>query len=106
MGLGRGRLLALAAHKSTSVRLAGIVDPNQQRLQSVGAECDLSTAQMFGSLGDALSRAKADILVVATPTPLHTQHVIAGLSAGLHVLCEKPLAVSRQDAQQMRDAAH
>jgi predicted dehydrogenase len=39
------------------------------------------------------------------PDPVHVEPTIAALSAGKHVICEKPLAVSLTDARRMRDAA-
>ncbi len=42
---------------------------------------------------------------VASPTFLHTQHTIAALEHGKHVLCEKPMAVHAADAQSMLAAA-
>ena len=39
------------------------------------------------------------------PDPVHVEPTIAALQAGKHVICEKPLAVSLNDARRMRDAA-
>jgi predicted dehydrogenase len=40
-------------------------------------------------------------LLVCTPNHLHEPHILAGLSAGLHVLCEKPLALSASSGQRL-----
>ncbi len=40
------------------------------------------------------------------PDPLHAEPCVAALESGKHVICEKPLAVSVDDARKMRDAAH
>ncbi len=42
-----------------------------------------------------------DAVYIATPNYLHKQHTIACKKTGIHVLCEKPLATSAQDAQEM-----
>ena len=39
-----------------------------------------------------------DALVVAVPDPLHADTVLAGLDAGLHVFCEKPLCFTEREA--------
>lgn len=46
-----------------------------------------------------------DIVVVASPSSLHHEHVIAALAAGAHVLCEKPMTLTAVDAWSLVDAA-
>lgn len=105
LGLRRGATIARALAQSERVSIAGLIDTDPERLAACGRECRVPAAQQFSSLEAALAAARAHVLVVATPTPLHVPHVLAGLAAGLHVLCEKPLAVQRDDALRMRDAA-
>lgn len=105
LGLRRGALIARALAGSESVRIAGLIERDPQTLAACGRDCGVAPDLQFSSLEAALSRAQADVLVVATPTPWHVTHVLAGLSAGLNVLCEKPLAIHREEALQMRDAA-
>ncbi len=47
-----------------------------------------------------------DALSVAVPTFLHAPIAIAALERGLHVLCEKPIARSPEEADAMLAAAH
>ncbi len=46
-----------------------------------------------------------DAVALATPHSLHAQQTIAAASAGKHVFCEKPFALTREDAEAMVDAA-
>jgi 1,5-anhydro-D-fructose reductase (1,5-anhydro-D-mannitol-forming) len=46
-----------------------------------------------------------DAVYISTTNELHAQQALAALAAGKHVLCEKPLATSMQDAAAMLDAA-
>jgi predicted dehydrogenase len=46
-----------------------------------------------------------DAVVVATANSLHASYTIKALEAGKHVLCEKPMAVTVQECQNMIDAA-
>ena len=48
---------------------------------------------------------RVDIFDNCGPDPLHAEPCIAALENGKHVICEKPLAVSPDDARKMRDAA-
>jgi UDP-N-acetyl-2-amino-2-deoxyglucuronate dehydrogenase len=47
----------------------------------------------------------ADALIVCTPNGLHAVHSIAALKKGLHVLCEKPMALTEADGNKMIAAA-
>ena len=49
--------------------------------------------------------AGVDIVLVASPTASHTEHAIAALEAGAHVLCEKPFALSGADAWRIVEKA-
>jgi predicted dehydrogenase len=57
------------------------------------------------SLDDALGRPSADAVVVATPPHAHAEIVLAAVAAGRHVVCEKPFARDKRDAQRMLGAA-
>src|SRR5713226_7237674 len=54
---------------------------------------------------ELLARQDIDAVVVATPNFLHREIVLAALAAGKHVLCEKPLALIRDEAEEMLRAA-
>ena len=59
----------------------------------------------YTSLKEMLYAEQADALVVCTPNGLHAAHSIAGLKGGLHVLCEKPMALTSADAKKMISTA-
>ena len=45
-----------------------------------------------------------DIVTIATPPFVHADLTVSALEAGTHVLCEKPMAVEKEDAQRMLEA--
>ena len=71
----------------------------------------LASAAAFGvgnayeSLDRLLAEQKPDVAHICTPNNLHAQQAIAAFAAGAHVLCEKPLATSSEDALRMIEAA-
>jgi Predicted dehydrogenases and related proteins len=81
------------------------------------AVCDsrLSQAQAFAQKNDIessyddlrlmLDQQKPDVVSVCSPNRFHFEHVMAALQAGCHVMCEKPPAMTPQQAGQMRDLA-
>jgi 1,5-anhydro-D-fructose reductase (1,5-anhydro-D-mannitol-forming) len=78
-------------------RLAGIVtrDPAKAVPYAVPAWSDLDRA---------IVESQADAVYVATPVFLHARQTIAALRAGLHVLCEKPMALNYAEASSMQQA--
>jgi UDP-N-acetyl-2-amino-2-deoxyglucuronate dehydrogenase len=56
------------------------------------------------TLEEFLSRS-LDVVAVCSPNGLHAEHTIAALEAGFHVICEKPMALTSGDCQQMIDTA-
>lgn len=61
------------------------------------------SARVYASHGELLSAEKGlDALIVATPPLYHAEAVLAGLRAGLHVLCEKPLTLDPEALAVMR----
>lgn len=58
-----------------------------------------------GALAESLARDDVDAVILATPTGLHADQIIATLEAGKHVLCEIPMADNLADAKRVVGAA-
>lgn len=87
-------------------RLAGLVAADPESLQGALAEhVGSSRVVGYGDLDEALARERPDFAVVAVPESAHRVVVCRLLAAGVHTLCEKPLAMTREDAQAI-GAAH
>ena len=61
----------------------------------------LGVPNSYGSVAAMLAGEQLDVLSIATPTDTHEAAAAAGIAAGLHVLCEKPLAYSVAQARGM-----
>ncbi len=59
----------------------------------------------YGDLGRMLREQGPEVVHVCTPNHLHAEQAVAAFRAGAHVLCEKPLATSVEDALGMIEAA-
>lgn len=83
--------------------LVAVCDLDAERAQRViGAR---STIDVETSVERLLQRDDLDAVAIATPARTHAPLTIAALEAGKHVLVEKPLADTVEDAQRMIDAA-
>ncbi|MEO6012789.1 MAG: Gfo/Idh/MocA family oxidoreductase [Devosia sp.] len=63
-------------------------------------------AHAYTSVEAMLAAGGLDALIVATPDDTHKAITLAALQHGLHVLCEKPLALNAADAEDMLRAAN
>ncbi|HEX7975744.1 MAG TPA: Gfo/Idh/MocA family oxidoreductase [Anaerolineales bacterium] len=77
-----------------NVDFVGIYDPNSEATDSFSKNYDVTA---FGQLDDLLSRVEA--VTVATPTPNHYDTVMQCLQHGVHVLIEKPIAETLEQAE-------
>ena len=91
-----GRFHALKVVAASRAVLAGIHDPDRGRALQVAAEAGGAPVLAFADLLDA-----CDALIVAAPAEAHFQLAEAALQAGRHVLIEKPIASSLEQAQRL-----
>ena len=98
---GQGAWHAVWAEKSDVVELAGIYDISEKRVK---AAID-NGIRVYSSLSEMLSDGSVDIVLCATPNDVHKEIVIAALNAKKHVICEKPVALSVSDFDDMVNAA-
>lgn len=64
-----------------------------------------SVPRVADSLDELLAGGDVDVLHVCTPPGVHAEQAIAALDAGVHVVCEKPAALSLDELDAMTDAA-
>lgn len=83
--------------------IAAICGRNQARGQELAAKYGIS--QYFPDYRDMIEKGGLDAVIVYTPEDLHYPMAMAALDAGLHVICEKPLALSAVQAREMFEKA-
>ncbi len=96
MGAAHARTLATSVPGAEVVRVFDMdTERAKQVAHGVGAEAADSAEALV---------ADVDAFVVASPDFTHADLAVAGIEAGKHVLCEKPLAVTADDARRVVDA--
>lgn len=83
--------------------IAAIADPNQKNIKSAMKSFDIARA--YSSADDMLKNEDADCISVTSPNAFHADHAVAALKRGLHVLCEKPLCISKAEGARILRAA-
>src|SRR5216683_2218634 len=73
--------------------------------RAANAANDLGIPKHYGSYEDLLADPDIDAIYNPLPNHLHVPWSIKALEAGKHVLCEKPIALTSAEAQNLADAA-
>ncbi|MFN8490779.1 MAG: Gfo/Idh/MocA family oxidoreductase [Caldilineaceae bacterium] len=94
-------LPALKSHPQAN--LTAICGRNRELAEEMAKKYEIS--QVFSDYQAMIEQAGIEALIVAIPDDLHYPVTMAALDAGLHVLCEKPLAFTLGQACQMYERA-
>ena len=96
IGLGWwGKHMIRRMQGSSALVIAVAVDSNPA-LEAFASEHGVAFSTDFAA---TIARADIDAVILCTPHSKHTEQVIAVAAAGKHVFCEKPLALTRADAE-------
>jgi len=98
--IGRNAVIP-ATQASTRGEVVAIASRDGTRARAVAGELNIASA--YGSYEELLADPEVDAIYNPLPNHLHAPMSIAAARAGKHVLCEKPLAMSAQEARQMVD---
>ncbi len=103
IGLGMGRGHARGYHSHPQADLVAICDMDVGRLQEVQSELDVP--RTYTDAEKMFCAEELDGVSIAVPNKYHAPLTIAALKHGLHVLCEKPMAMTVKEAERMNAAA-
>jgi predicted dehydrogenase len=102
IGLGFGRH-HIEPFRANGCRVVAVCQRDAAAAHAVAQRYQVP--QVFDRWQDLIDQAKPDIVSIATPPVSHLSIALHALSAGCHVLCEKPLAMSVEEARSMAAAA-
>ena len=101
IGLGMGRWHIEQYLKHPAAKIQAVCDRDEALARALGAE--FGVPQVFTDFEDFVARAEIDAVSLAVPNFLHKPMTLACLDRGLHVLCEKPMAMDTAQALEMRE---
>ncbi len=91
--MAQSHMLAVKNHEQAC--LAAICDVDEEKLREAGDK--MGVEARYTDYRELLRHPGLDAVIIVTPDQLHREMVEESLKVGLHVLCEKPLALLRED---------
>jgi glucose-fructose oxidoreductase len=103
VGLGHFAQVAIlpAFASARHSRLVALVSDDPQKRRALKRRYDVEVAVDHDQYEDLLRSGAVDAVYIALPNTLHAESTLAAAKAGVHVLCEKPLATSSREAEAM-----
>jgi predicted dehydrogenase len=105
IGLGVGKAHAKGYLGNHGAALVALCDTDEVRLNELGNQFGVAPEYRFTDYKKMLADANLDLVSVCLPNYLHAEVSVAALDAGVNVLCEKPMAPTVPQAQEMLAAA-
>ena len=104
IGVGWGSLVHGPAYRAAEgYELVALCSRREETLRPAGEKLGLT--DLATDWRDFVRRDDLDLISIATPVELHKEMTLAAADAGKDIMCEKPAALSAQDAKEMLDAA-
>jgi predicted dehydrogenase len=92
---------ALSACKKS--RLTALVSGSPDKMKKVAAQYGVKAENCYNyeTYDQLKNNQEVDVIYVVLPNALHKEYVVRGAKAGKHILCEKPMAVSAEECEDM-----
>ncbi|MGH7766128.1 MAG: Gfo/Idh/MocA family protein [Candidatus Binatia bacterium] len=108
VGLGhiaQAAVLPAFAHARRNSRLAALVSNDAKKLAELGRRYGIEHLYSYDEYDECLRSGEVDAVYIALPNHLHRDYSVRAARAGVHVLCEKPMALTERDCLAMIRAA-
>jgi len=104
VGLGHIAQVAVLpafAHAASNSQLTALVSGDPKKLKGLSARYRVPYTYSYGQYDQCLNEGHIDAVYIALPNNMHCDYATRAAKAGIHVLCEKPMAVNQQECRQM-----
>ena len=108
--IGQGYISQIAvlpafAHARKNSELTALVSDDLLKLKKLGKKYGIKHLYSYDQYEDCLTSGEVDAVYIALPNSMHREYTERAARAGIHILCEKPMAVTEEDCEAMIRAA-
>jgi glucose-fructose oxidoreductase len=101
--IAQAAVLPAFAHARRNSRLVAIVSGDETKRREIARRYELESSYAYEEYDECLSN--VDAVYIALPNSQHADYTIRAAKAGVHVLCEKPMAVTVRECERMIEAS-
>jgi predicted dehydrogenase len=108
LGLGhiaQAAILPAFAHARRNSELVALISNDREKLERLGRRYKVPHLCRYEAAEQLFRSGEIDALYIALPNHLHAEWTLRAARAGIHVLCEKPMAVTARECERMLAAA-
>ncbi len=89
-----------------NAELAALISSDDEKLKELSEKYGVRHTSNYENFEQCLRDADVDAVYIALPNDMHSEYTVRSARTGVHVLCEKPMALTLEECQEMRDACH
>jgi glucose-fructose oxidoreductase len=97
-------VLPAFAHATENSELMALVSSDATKLNKLAKKYKVSKTYNYEQYAECLASGEIDAVYIALPNNMHRAYTEGAAEAGIHVLCEKPMAVTEQECEAMIEA--
>ena len=102
-GIANSKHMPALTSQKDKCEMVAFCDIIRERAEKAAAQYGAEGAKVYEDYHDLLADPEIDVVHVLTPNVAHCPITVAAFEAGKHVMCEKPMAATTEDAQLMID---
>ena len=99
--IAQAAMLPAFRHAARNSTLTALISHDPKKLDQLGRRYRVPHLCDYEAAGELFASGAVDAVYIALPNSLHRDYAVLAASCGLHVLCEKPLAVTARDCEVM-----
>jgi len=94
-------MLPAFAHAKENAELTALVSGDAKKLKELAKKYGVSRTYSYEQYEECLNSGEVDAVYIGLPNTMHREYTVRATRSGVHVLCEKPMAMTEEDCEVM-----